>query len=103
MAGFDEQAATTFLESTVGLAVQSQWAAASEEEALQECLNQMRPQILTCHSLDGNKTYAWYAATLRHSSLPCDVAGITPVTSVAPVCHSAVLSNQLSCAVQHLA
>ncbi len=29
MAGFDEQAAAAFLESTVGLELQSQWAAAS--------------------------------------------------------------------------
>ena len=57
MAVFNEQAATTFLESIVGLEVQSQWAAASEEKDLQECLNQMIPQILTCHSLGGNRTH----------------------------------------------
>ncbi len=70
MAGFDEQAATAFLESTVGLELQSQWAAASEEADLQECLNKMIPQILTCHSLDGNSTYHDTHGTLLDCGIP---------------------------------
>ncbi len=70
MAAFDEQAATTFLELTVGLVLQSQWAAGSEEEDLQECLNHMIPQILTCYSLGGNRTYHDTHGTLLDCGIP---------------------------------
>ena len=57
MAGFDEQAANTFLGSPLGVKLQRQWAAASEEKDLQYGLNEMIPEILTCHGLAGNRTY----------------------------------------------
>ena len=57
MTGFDEQAANTFLRSPLGVKLQRQWAAASEEKDLQDGLNAMIPEVLTCHGLPGNTTY----------------------------------------------
>ena len=48
--GYNDAAATSFLQSTMGQRMQQQWAAASKEEHLQACLNKIVPEILSrCH------------------------------------------------------
>lgn len=73
LAGFDEQAANTFLRSPLGVKLQRQWAAASEEKDLQDGLNAMIPEILTCHGLAGNRTYHdTHASGLRGAEVRID-------------------------------
>ena len=47
MAGFDCQAALSFLGSSVGQTMEVLWVEASEEKDLQVCLNQIIHQLLT--------------------------------------------------------
>ena len=49
MAGFDSQAAVSFLGPSVGQTMEVLWVEASEEKDLQVCLNQIVPQLLTSH------------------------------------------------------
>ena len=57
MAGFDYQAAASFINSSEGQRIAASWFEASEESDLQDCLNNMIPLILTSQEPPSRLTY----------------------------------------------